>query len=179
MLPHHSRVISRNLLIRTGAFALATSFGTLCAAQQPDSPAVTPTSSGKPDSEEPSEVAPTKAECIAAHHESQAAKMMAICCSRKRIRRCAPIKVAPRCSSPTAPIGSSISIRNTLDGVRSPRGWTGQFHSQGEVDGNPVGDWARGEALKLDPGEHEVRFSLDAHAPIISRSCWGKECAFD
>lgn len=34
------------------------------------------------------------------------------------------------------------------------------------VDGNPVSDWSRGESLRLDPGEHEVRFELKPYQPI-------------
>ena len=183
MLLHHSWVISRNLLIRTGAFALATSVGTLCAAQQLDSPAVTPTtsdpSSGKPDSEEPLEVAPTKAECIAAHHETQAAENdVHLLLAQKNAKRCThqgcPALLVSDCANWLIELDQKIP--SMVFEVRVD----GQANSTAkvEVDGNPVGDWARGEALKLDPGEHEVRFSLDSYAPIIQSVLLGEGMRF-
>jgi hypothetical protein len=35
------------------------------------------------------------------------------------------------------------------------------------ADGNRVREWTRGESLRLDPGEHQFRFELADHQPII------------
>jgi hypothetical protein len=35
------------------------------------------------------------------------------------------------------------------------------------ANGNRVQEWTRGESLRLDPGEHQFRFELAPHQPII------------
>lgn len=46
------------------------------------------------------------------------------------------------------------------------------------VDGKPVKVWTRGEALKLDPGEHVFRFELAPLEPIVQRVLLGEGARF-
>jgi hypothetical protein len=114
------------------------------------------------------EVAPTKAECIAAHHESQVAQNDGhLLLAQENAMRCTnqgcPAPLVSDCANWLIELDQKIP--SMVFEVRVDR--QANSTAKVEVDGNPVWDWARGEALKLDPGEHVVRFLLDSHAPII------------
>jgi hypothetical protein len=139
-------------------------------AQNSDSPAaVTPgeapaTSVVDNASEKPP---PTKEQCLDAHHKAQTAQLDGkLILAREMASICAsstcPSVLIGDCAHWLSDIDQqipSVVFEVRVDG--EPNVTASVF-----ADGNQVPVWSKGEALRLDPGQHEFRFELSPRAPI-------------
>ena len=137
------------------------SFGTVSRAA---SDATAPSNNGS------SEPEPNKDQCVDWHKQSQLAQSeMRLVEARELARRCA----APTC--PGLVVNDCDRWINDLD-QRLPS-VVFEVRVDGEpdttatvtTDGKRVEEWTRGEALRLDPGEHQFRVELGDYQPIVRK----------
>jgi hypothetical protein len=109
---------------------------------------------------------PTKAECLEAHKASQQAQNGGRLVEARAL--------AMNCTSPTCPgllvadcAGWLKELDQRIPSVVFDIRAQGRPSSEAEVyaDDKRVENWTRGEALRLDPGEHRFRFTLAPFAP--------------
>ena len=113
---------------------------------------------------------PSKDQCVDWHKQSQLAQSeMKLVEARELARRCA----APTC--PGLVVNDCDRWINDLD-QRLPS-VVFEVRVDGEpdtsatvtTDGKRVEEWTRGEALRLDPGEHQFRVELGDYQPIVRK----------
>jgi hypothetical protein len=126
-------------------------------------PIAAPSSASKPN-----DAVPTKQQCLESHHQAQQAQNEGKLVHARGL--------ASTCTSLACPglvITDCARWLNDLD-QRIPSvvfevRVDGQPNLTAVImaDGNRVGEWTRGESLRLDPGEHQFRFELAPFQPII------------
>ena len=116
------------------------------------------------------EPVPAKEQCIESHRHAQVAQNEAkLVQARELARSC----TAPAC--PGLIISDCARWLNDLD-QRIPS-VVFEVRVDGEpdttvrvtADGKPVDEWTRGQAMRLDPGEHEFRFELGPYPPVVRK----------
>ncbi len=155
----HAALCPTLALLTSGAMAQSAPSG-VPAASSAGSPASTPF--------KPNDPAPSKEQCVESHHEAQQ--------SQNEDKLVRARELARTCTSLVCPgliISDCARWLNDLD-QRIPS-VVFEVRVDGEpnltalviADGKRVEDWTRGESLRLDPGEHQFRFELAEHPPII------------
>lgn len=112
--------------------------------------------------------APTKEQCIDSHRQAQQAQNDGKLVHARELARTCTSLVCPGLV-----ISDCARWLNDLD-QRIPS-VVFEVRVDGEpnlsamilADGRRVQEWTRGESLRLDPGEHQFRFELGQHQPII------------
>ena len=114
--------------------------------------------------------APSKEQCVAWHKQAQLAE--------SQMKLVEARDDAQHCAAPTCP-GLIISdcaqwlkdFDQRLPSVVFEVKVDGDPDTTATVsaDGKPVGEWTRGEALRLDPGEHQFRIELGEYAPVVRK----------
>ncbi|HTV24610.1 MAG TPA: hypothetical protein VMG12_38225 [Polyangiaceae bacterium] len=135
----------------------------LDAPAQPAGSGVAPAASAR-------EVPPTRAECLAAHVETQKAQAEGELLSSQQHARV--------CTNSACPAALVIDCSSWLDELE-PRipslvfevRLNGELNTSAkiQVDGQPVSEWTSGQALPVNPGAHQIMFTLDAHPPVVHR----------
>ena len=152
----HATVAS--LFIASGAFAQTSS----PSARHPAAPA-----NGEPKAST-SDVPPNKEQCIESHRQSQQAQNEGkLVHARELARTCTslacPGLLISDCARWLNDLDQripSVVFEVRLDGLPNRA-------AQVIADGNPVTEWTRGEAFRVDPGEHQFTFNLPNHDPIV------------
>jgi hypothetical protein len=114
--------------------------------------------------------APSKEQCVDWHRQSQLAQ--------NNVKLVEARDLAQQCTAPTCPgpiINDCARWMNDLD--QKLPSVVFEVRVDGEpdttatvtADDKPVEQWKRGEALRLDPGEHQFRFELGEYAPIVRK----------
>lgn len=123
--------------------------------------------------------APSKGLCVDSHLEAQQAQSQGrLVFARERAAICAdsacPRLVVDDCVRWLSDLDQrmpSVVFDVRVDGDANASATV-------SVDGNIVSNWARGESLRLDPGEHEVRFELKPHQPVTRHVILGEGMRF-
>ena len=131
-------------------------------------PALPDDSAAALSSTEPIETTPTKEQCLESHQQAQVAQN-----EGKLLRARDLARICTSLACPGLIVADCASWLN--DSERRIPSVVFEVHLDGETDlsakiladGAPVADWTHGEALRLDPGEHEFRFELPPHEPIV------------
>lgn len=110
---------------------------------------------------------PTKEQCIDSHRQSQQLQNESkLVHARELARTCTSLACPGLLISDCARWLSDLDQRipSAVIEVRVD----GQPNREAQVfaDGKPITEWTRGEAIRLDPGEHQFRFELAGHEPI-------------
>lgn len=112
--------------------------------------------------------APTKDQCIESHRSSQQAQNEGkLVHARELARTCTSLACPGLLISDCARWLSDLDQR--IPSVVFEVRLDGNPNRSARVvaDGNSVGEWTRGEALRMDPGEHQFKFELPNHESII------------
>lgn len=164
--PVTRRVLRVRSAIRMGCAVLAT-----CGiAQANPPPAATEPADGNGPARDKSAQAPSKEQCVESHRLAQQAQNEGkLVHARELARTCTAL------ACPGLIISDCARWLNDLD-QRIPS-VVFEVRVNGEpnltasvlADGVPVAEWTRGEAFRVDPGEHEFRFELGEFAPVIQK----------
>jgi len=114
-----------------------------------------------------SDAAPTKEQCIVSHRESQQAQNEGkLVHGRELARTCTSLACPGLLISDCARWLSDLDQR--IPSVVFEVRLDGNPNRAAKVsaDGNPILEWTRGEAHRMDPGEHQFKFELTDHEPI-------------
>lgn len=125
------------------------------------------------------EVRPTKEQCIGAHRACQEAQNEGhLVAARDKARICThqdcPNLLVTDCARWAVELDErtpSIIFEARVDGELTTS-------VQIDVDGAPVEEWTRGEALRLDLGKHQVRFALPPYPPVVQTVLLGEGMRF-
>lgn len=154
------------------AFGLGCTIAATCTvAQAQPSPASAPANGNLGANDKSSQVeqsAPTKEQCIETHRQAQQAQNEGkLVHARELSRNCTalacPGLIVTDCARWLNDMEQripSVVFEVRLDGKPN-------LTATIVADGNRVQEWTRGESLRLDPGEHQFRFEMAEHQPII------------
>jgi hypothetical protein len=113
-------------------------------------------------------VQPTKDQCIESHRQSQQAQNEGkLVHARELARTCTSLACPGLLVSDCARWLSDLDQR--IPSVVFEVRLDGNPNRESTVlaDGKVVEEWTRGESFRLDPGEHQFRFELPNHEPIV------------
>ncbi len=114
--------------------------------------------------------APSKEQCVEWHRQSQVAQ--------NDVKLVEARDLAQLCTAPTCPgpiINDCARWMNDLDQKLPSVVFEVRVNGEPDTtatvtaDDKAVEQWKRGEALRLDPGEHQFRFELGEYAPIVRK----------
>ena len=150
------------------AFGLSCTIAAICTVAQAE-PSQAPTNGSANDKGNQAEQsAPTKEQCIETHRQAQQAQNDGkLVHARELSRNCTalacPGLIVTDCARWLNDMEQripSVVFEVRLDGKPN-------LTATVVADGERVQEWTRGESLRLDPGEHQFRFEMAEHQPII------------
>ena len=131
-------------------------------------PAGPSASAAAPSSAQAIGAAPTKEQCLESHRQAQIAQN-----NGELLRAQDSARICASLTCPGLLINDCSDWLNNFE-RRIPSvvfvvRLDGETNLSASVmaDGKPVAEWTHGEALRLDPGEHEFRFELPPNEPIV------------